>query len=314
MEKILTKVLITGGAGFVGSNLIERLNMLGGYDIIVLDDESLGSRDAIADCDTTFIKGDIRDDAIVATALDGVDAVVHLAADTQVIASMEAPAFNFDVNVKGSFILLDTMRRLGVNRLVSASTGGAIMGSVEPPVHEDMVPSPLSPYGASKLAVEGYCSAFGASYGMHCASLRFSNVYGPRSWHKGSVVAHFIKQILKGEPLIVYGDGSQTRDYVHARDLADGIVAALRSDASVPIQLGTGIGTTLNDIIAKLRTISGVDFTVEHKPFRKGELVHTYCQIDRAREMIDYDPAIKLEEGLAETWQWFVSNRDKLEI
>ncbi|MFN2260194.1 MAG: NAD-dependent epimerase/dehydratase family protein, partial [Parasphingopyxis sp.] len=201
-----------------------------------------------------------------------------------------------------------------VNTIVNASTGGAIIGAAEPPVHEGMVPAPLSPYGASKLAVEGYCSAYAASYKMQAASLRFSNVYGPRSWHKGSVVAHFIKQILKGEPVTVYGDGTQTRDYVHARDLADGIAGALDAGVAGPIQLGTGKGTPLNDIIALLREISDEDFEVRYEEFRAGEIVHTWCDISRAREMIGYDPRIGLAEGLEETWRWFIDNRTRLSL
>ncbi|MGP1351685.1 MAG: NAD-dependent epimerase/dehydratase family protein [Parasphingopyxis sp.] len=308
------KLLITGGAGFVGSNLIARLEELGGYEIVVLDNEVLGSREAIADCDIEFRHGDIRDAETVETALAGVDAVVHLAADTRVIPSISEPKFNFDVNVGGSLVVLEAMRRLGVNKIVNASTGGAIIGAAEPPVNETMVAAPLSPYGASKLAVEGYCSAYAASYGMRAASLRFSNVYGPRSWHKGSVIALFIKQILRGETLTVYGDGTQTRDYVHARDLSDGIVAALQSDASGPIQLGTGIGTPLNTIIDMLREISGRDIAVDYQPFRDGEIVHTWCDIGHARDVLRYDPQTGLRDGLEETWRWFVDNRERLAL
>ena len=308
------KLLITGGAGFVGSNLIARLDALGGYEIVVLDSEILGSREAIADCDVAFVHGDIRDAAAVETAMQGADAVIHLAADTRVIPSISEPKFNFDVNVGGSMVVLETMRRLGVNRIVNASTGGAIIGEATPPVHEAMVPAPASPYGASKLAVEGYCSAYSASYGIKAASLRFSNVYGPRSWHKGSVVALFIRQILQSETLTVYGDGEQTRDYVHARDLADGIVAALQSDATGPIQLGTGIGTPLNAIIDMLREISGHDIAVDYQPFREGEIVHTWCDIGHARRTLAYDPQIALRAGLEETWRWFVDNRNRLSL
>lgn len=308
------KLLITGGAGFVGSNLIARLEALGGYEIVVLDNEVLGSRAAIADCDVEFRHGDIRDAEAVETALAGVDAVVHLAADTRVIPSISEPKFNFDVNVGGSLVVLEAMRRLDVNRIVNASTGGAIIGAAEPPVNEGMVAAPLSPYGASKLAVEGYCSAYAASYGMRATSLRFSNVYGPRSWHKGSVVALFIKQILKGETLTVYGDGTQTRDYVHARDLSDGIVAALQSGTSGPIQLGTGIGMPLNTIIDMLREISGRDIGVDYEPFRDGEIVHTWCDIGHARDVLRYDPQTELRDGLEETWRWFVDNRERLAL
>lgn len=308
------KILLTGGAGFVGSNLISRLQEIGGYEVIALDNEVLGKREFIADLRHEFVHGDIRDKELVRRIVNGVDAVVHLAADTRVIPSIANPGFNMDVNVAGSFNILEAMRETGVNRLVNASTGGAIMGEVEPPVHEEMTPRPASPYGASKLAVEGYCSAFAASYGMSCVSLRFSNVYGPRSFHKGSVIAHFMKQLLNDRPLEVFGDGSQTRDFVHVRDLSDGIVAALQKRASGVLQLGAGRPTAINEIIALLDEVTGLKPQVLYRDFRAGEVRHTYCRIDRARSAIGYDPGIALREGLRNTWEWFLANRSRFEI
>ena len=305
------KVVITGGLGFVGSNLVARLNALGGFEAVVFDNQALGKREFVADLDCAFVEGDIRDRAAVDAALEGADAVVHLAADTRVIPSIENPVFNFEVNVVGSFTVLEAMRARGLKRLVSASTGGAIIGEADPPVHEGMPANPMSPYGASKLALEGYASAYAASYGMHCASLRFSNVYGPRSFHKGSVVAAFMKNILNGVALEVYGDGSQTRDYVYVDDLCDGIVGALKGDASGPIQLGTGVPTSVTSLIDTLRQVTGADIEVIHHDFRAGEVLHTHCKIDRAREVIGYDPTTSLADGLTRTWAWFVANRDR---
>lgn len=303
------KVVITGGLGFIGSNLVARMNAVGGFEAVVFDNQVLGKHAFVAGLDCAFVEGDIRDRGAVDAVLGGADAVVHLAADTRVIPSIENPVFNMDVNVVGSFTVLEAMRAKGVARLVNASTGGAIIGEAEPPVHEGMAPNPMSPYGASKLAVEGYCSAYAASYGMRCASLRFSNVYGPRSFHKGSVVAAFMKNILNGQPLEVYGDGSQTRDYVFVEDLCDGILGALTGGASGPIQLGTGRPTSITELIATLKQVAGSDAVVIHHAFRAGEVLHTYCQIDRARAMIGYDPSTTLADGLARTWTWFVDNR-----
>ncbi|MCW2309844.1 NAD-dependent epimerase/dehydratase family protein [Rhodobium gokarnense] len=301
-------VLITGGAGFVGTNLTAHLNRLGGHQVRVLDNETLGKREHLADLDVDFIHGDIRDREAVSEALDGVDAVVHLAADTRVMDSIEDPRKNFENNVIGTFNVLEAMRARGINRFVGASTGGAILGEVPPPVHEEMVPHPASPYGASKLAVEGYCSAFSASYGLRSISLRFSNVYGPRSFHKGSVVAHFFKQIMAGKPLVVYGDGSQVRDYVYVENLADGIVAALTCDFDGAIQMGTGKPTTLNELIAAMReVVAPKTFEVEYRDFRAGEIHSTYCDISRARDVLGFSPRMDLKEGLAATWAWFQS-------
>lgn len=304
-------ILITGGCGFVGANLIDVLRQDTDVQIKVLDNESMGRREWISQFDVEFYESDIRNSAEVEKALVGVDTVVHLAADTRVMDSISNPVLNFETNVVGSFTLLSAMRKAGVQRIVNASTGGAILGEVPPPVDENMAPHPTSPYGASKLAVEGYLSAFSGAYGMAATSLRFSNVYGLYSYHKGSVVAHFLKNILLGQPLVVYGDGSQTRDYVFSQDLVRGIISAIQSDVSGVYQLGTGKATSLNELIDIMRTIVGsqYDFDVEYKDFRDGEIRHTYCNIDKAKNALGYAPASGLTTGLSKTWDWFCENR-----
>jgi len=301
------RVLITGGCGFVGANLIAHLNQAGGYAIRVFDNESLGRREHIAGLEAEFVHGDIRDRPALDKALAGMDAVIHLAADTRVMDSIAEPAFNFDVNVVGSFRLLEAMRAAGITRLVNASTGGAILGETLPPVHEEMVPRPLSPYGAAKLAVEGYCSAFGASYGMKPVSLRFSNVYGPRSFHKGSVVAAFMKRIVAGKPVIVYGDGEQTRDYVFVADLCQGIVAGLTRDTPGVYQLGSGGPMSINGLTAAIaEAVAPHRVEVRFEPGRAGEVMQTWCDITKARSELGYAPTTSLADGLAQTWAWFV--------
>jgi UDP-glucose 4-epimerase len=306
------KLLVTGGCGFVGTNLIAHLNRLGGYEITVFDNESLGQRSFLEDLDCAFVKGDLRDADAVRAAVEGQDAIVHLAADTRVIPSIEKPRFNFEVNALGSLNVLEAMRETGVRQLVSASTGGAILGDVPPPVHEEMVAKPVSPYGASKLCVEGYASAYGACYGIRTVSLRFSNVYGPRSFHKGSVVAHFFKQVLAGKPLVVYGDGSQSRDFVFVEDLSEGIRKALDVDRTEVIQLGVGRPTSVNELIDLMRGVVGEDrVSVEYEPFRAGEIINTYCDISKAKRVLGYDPRTTLEDGLKQTWAWFTDNAER---
>jgi UDP-glucose 4-epimerase len=204
--------------------------------------------------------------------------------------------------------LLEEMRAAGVKRLINASTGGAIVGDAAPPVHEGMPARPLSPYGASKLAVEGYCSAFAASYGMNIVSLRFSNVYGPRSYHKGSVVAHFLKQLLKNEDLIIYGDGSQTRDFVFVEDLCAGIQRTLDMDVTGVYQLGSGEPTTVNALVDAMREATGRPIAVRHEGFRAGEVLATYSDISLARKVLAFEPKTSLKDGLRQTWQWFLAN------
>jgi UDP-glucose 4-epimerase len=303
----MTNVLITGGAGFIGRHLAEHLTRSAGYSVTVIDNESLGDRRHLDLGAVRFLAGDLRDPDDVKQAVAGQDAVVHLAADTRVMDSIEDPVHNFENNVVGTFNLLQAAREAGVRRIVAASTGGAILGDVEPPVHERMAPQPTSPYGASKLMLEGYLSAYASSYGLSSCALRFSNIYGPRSFHKGSVVAHFYKRVLAGEPLVVYGDGSQTRDYLYAGDLVEAIRVAIDSDARGAYQLGSGVPTTLNQLIAHMREATGKDLEVRYEDFRAGEVRNTWCDITKARQHLGFDPTTSLGDGLRATWEWFAS-------
>jgi UDP-glucose 4-epimerase len=168
-----------------------------------------------------------------------------------------------------------------------------------------MAPMPTSPYGASKLMLEGYLSAYASSYGLSSCALRFSNIYGPRSFHKGSVVAHFFKQVLSGERPTVYGDGSQTRDYLYVGDLVRAIRTAMLSDVTGPYQLGSGRGTTIKELLDTMRTVTGLPIEVDYADFRAGEVRDSWCQIDKARAGFGFDPSTSLEEGLRITWDWF---------
>jgi UDP-glucose 4-epimerase len=300
-------ILITGGAGFIGRHLADALLRHGDYQVRVLDNESLGDRSQLDLTKVEFLAGDLRSTDDVARALDGQDAVVHLAADTRVMDSIEHPAHNFENNVVGTFNLLEGCREGGVERVVAASTGGAIVGDVPPPVHERMAAQPTSPYGASKLMLEGYLSAYSAAFGLQGCALRFSNIYGPRSFHKGSVVAHFYKRILAGEPLVVYGDGSQARDFLYAGDLVEGIRVAIESDAVGSYQLGSGQPTTVNELLDHMRAVTGRDLDVVYEDFRAGEVHRTWCEVDKARGAFGFAPTTSLRDGLQQTWDWFAA-------
>lgn len=309
MQKIsMDKLVITGGCGFIGVNLINYLlKENSGLRIVVIDNESLGKRKYLDAFDVKFIHGDIQDKELVLSALEGADAIVHLAADTRVLDSIADPVKNFQVNVVGTFNVLNAVRKHKISLFVNASTGGAILGDVAPPVHENMIPEPISPYGASKLAVEGYCSAYCGSYDIRASSLRFSNVYGPRSFHKGSVVAAFFKNILSKQELNVYGDGTQTRDFVFVEDVCNGIFNALCMGTRGVFQLGTGLPTSVNKLIELMREVVGGDaeIKVKYNKFRTGEVHATYCDISKAREHLRYNPSTTLGKGLEETWKWF---------
>jgi UDP-glucose 4-epimerase len=206
-----------------------------------------------------LVVGDIRDRQVVDRVMAGVQVVIALAAHTGVVQSVENPAEDMSINVEGTLNLLEAARRHRVDRFIFASTGGAIVGEADPPVHEEMPPRPLSPYGAGKLAGEGYCSAFWGSYGLKTVPLRFSNIYGPFSYHKGSVIAKFFRQIQTRQELTIYGDGEQTRDFLFVEDLCQAIIAAMTAELPLgqPIQLGTGQETTVNALVHLMRRVVG---------------------------------------------------------
>lgn len=308
--------LVTGGCGFIGVNLVSRL-VRAGSRVRILDDLSLGKREYVQPFGGEVFVGDVRDRAAVAEAVNGVDSVIHLAAHTRVTDSIADPRLNFEINVVGTLNVLEASRAAGVQSFIFASTGGAIVGERKPPVHEEMAARPISPYGASKLAGEGYCSAFHGSFGLNTVALRFSNVYGPHSYHKGSVVAHFIKQALRRQPLVIYGDGKQTRDFLYVEDLADAICAraiggADRAAGEV-FQMGSGRETAVNEIaliIQSLVKAVGIEVPILYEPARRGEIYRNYADINKAATAIGYRPKTPLNEGIAATFAWFRENWD----
>ncbi len=316
----MTRVLVTGGCGFVGTNLISYLLDHSNWSISVIDDLSEGKFEYLTSINNyndkriSFVQGDVRDEGDVETAIEGCDHVVHLAAKTDVISSINNPFDDADVNIMGTLNVLETALREGTKRFVLASSA-APLGEQEQPVHELKVPAPLSPYGASKLSGEGYCSAYAGSHGLNTIALRFSNVYGPNSWHKGSAVALFIKQILDGHDPVIFGSGEQTRDFVHTEDIAQAIHLSLTKELPSIFelfQLGTGKETSVNELyemIKKFLHKEGIDVPdAIYGEERQGEIFKSYCDISRASKILGYEPVIDIEEGIAGTIQWFIEN------
>jgi UDP-glucose 4-epimerase len=304
------KILITGGCGFIGSNLIRRIAAIGLLSrLTVLDNETMGSPAGLPANAFAYERGDVRDLATVRRMAAGCDAIIHLAGHTRVLESIDDPEGDFENNVRGTLNVLMAARDGGVPHVVLASTGGALFGTEKAPIHEGMVPAPLSPYGASKLAMEGYANAFASSYGFRTTALRFTNVYGPYSHRKGSVVAHFFRQILARKPIIVYGDGSQVRDFVFVEDLCDGILQSLEATASGVYHLGSGEPTSIKTLLEGIRQVVGSNwpFEVHYAPWRTGEVVQTYTSIDQAARAFRYQPKVSLEVGLPRTWHWFLN-------
>jgi UDP-glucose 4-epimerase len=302
----IRSVLITGGCGFIGANLVRFLRERSSWSLRVVDDLRTGTADYISDGLAEVRIGDVADPEVLEPALDGVDAVVHLASQTGVAPSVEDPVADFEGNTRTTFRVLDVCRRRGVGRLVFASSGAAV-GEVEGVMDEDVVPRPLSPYGASKLAGEAYCRAFSASFGMRCVALRFSNVYGPFSAHKRNAVPNFIKRSLTGEPIEIYGDGTQTRDFIFAEDLCEAIRLAMVADGigGEVFQVATGVETSVRALAEVTQDVVGGPGEIRLEPKRPGEVYRTRVDISKIRRVLGFEPAVELEDGLARTAAWY---------
>ncbi|MFO8077021.1 MAG: GDP-mannose 4,6-dehydratase, partial [Thermoplasmatota archaeon] len=240
--------------------------------------------------------------------------VVHLAAQTDVISSIEDPYNDAETNVMGTINLLNAAKQQNVSCFVQASSA-APLGEQDPPVDENKVPQPLSGYGASKLSCEGYCSAFAASYGLHTVALRFSNVYGPYSYQKGSVIAKFVRQIINHKPVTIYGEGNQTRDFVHASDIAQAIFLSLTNkklSGFSLFQIGTGVETSINTlyktIASRFQPTNTATHGPQYEPARPGEIIRNYCDISHAVDLLGFQPRISIEKGIEDTIDWFVDH------
>jgi UDP-glucose 4-epimerase len=314
------KWLITGGCGFIGTSLISQiLKVQSDAHIRVLDNLTVGTREDLAEvCDFTevvtedipdqsgvfLIIEDIRNSEIYKIAA-GVECIVHLAANTGVGPSVETPRIDMESNVIGIFNLLECARINSVKNFIFASSGASV-GNATPPIHEDMVPHPVSPYGASKLAGEAYCSSYFHTYGINTVALRFGNVYGPRSKNKSSVVAKFIKQSLEGETCEIYGDGSQTRDFIYIDDLIDAIIKSSNyAGGGEVFQISTGAEVELNDLVEKIKIIfsekTGCEMKVMHGNKRQGDVLHNYVDVRKANKHLGWQAKTNLDEGLANT-------------
>jgi len=289
------KVLVTGGCGFIGSNLV-RLLLDKEQQVVVFDNLSKGNRAYLDGLDVAIIVGDIRDPDALGAAMADVDRVVHLAAFGSVVESVEDPQTNFDMNVLGTFNVLNQAVKHSIDKLVFSSTGGALIGDATPPVNEQSLPKPISPYGAGKLCCEAYCHAFSKSYGINTVCTRFANVYGPYSDHKSGVINQFYKRITQGDPLIIYGDGSSTRDYIHVSDLC-------------VIHLASGRETSLRQLAELMIKVSGnSDHPIEYRDKRIGEVDRNFARYDYAKKVLGFEPQYTLEEGLQEAWNWLSSH------
>ncbi|HEV2772055.1 MAG TPA: NAD-dependent epimerase/dehydratase family protein [Thermoleophilaceae bacterium] len=302
------RALVTGGAGFIGSNLVDAL-LARGDEVTVLDDLSTGRLANLEDArghGVDFVEDDVRDAAAVAKLLERVrpEVVFHLAAQIDVRRSVADPVFDARINVEGTINVLEAARGTQVARFVNASTGGAIYGEGRIlPASEDHPVAPEAGYGQSKFAAEGYCELYARLYGLSTVSLRCGNVFGPRQDPLGEagVVAIFCGRLLEGRRPTIFGDGRQTRDYVYVGDVVEANLAAAATSLDGPINIGRGEPVSVLDLVAVLGRIEGRELNPEFAPPRPGEVQDIHLDATRARAELDWRARVGLEEGLERT-------------
>ncbi|MEM2907602.1 MAG: SDR family oxidoreductase [Candidatus Hadarchaeales archaeon] len=302
------RVLVTGGAGFIGSHVVDAL-VAQGHSVVVLDNLSTGNKDNIrthlANPDFRFIKGDIRDEKTVERSLSGVEAVVHEAAIVSMQRSIAAPRLTRKVNVDGTLSLLEASLRAGVKRFVYASSCAVYGDQARLPISEDAPLNPLSPYAESKVKAEELCMGYFRSHGLRTVCLRYFNVYGPRQamGQYAGVMVKFFERLRHGRPPIIYGDGEQTRDFVHVRDVVDATLRALTSRRAPGeiFNVGTGRATSINELCKVfLREMDRPELKPIYRPAKIGDIRRSQADVSKAKKLLGYRPRVRLELGIKE--------------
>ena len=302
------RAIVTGGAGFIGSNVVDAL-LARGDEVTVLDDVSTGKRENLEEAlgnGAELVELDVRDGRAVIDLFERVrpELVFHLAAQVDVRKSLADPVFDARVNVEGTINVLEAARQTEVGRVVNTSTGGAVYGEGKIiPAPEDHPVAPEAPYGQSKFAAEGYCELFHRLHGVSTVSLRYGNVYGPRQDPLGEagVIAIFCGKLLEGGRPMIYGDGQQTRDYVYVEDVVEANLRAADSSAGGAFNIGRGVESTVHDLIDALSPHAPDGFEPEYAPARPGEVRHIAIDPTRAEAELSWKAKVGLEDGLERT-------------
>ncbi len=300
-----SRILVTGGAGFIGSHTVDRL-LQEGFGVTVLDDLSTGRianiKHHLKNRRFRMIEGDIRDEKVVRRALKGIEAVIHEAAISSVEESIKDPIKTNDVNLNGTLNLLNLSVKEGVKRFVFASSA-SVYGDLNPPLKEDFQPKPMSPYAVSKLSGEYYCKAFHKIYGLETICLRYFNVYGLRQRNNqySSVIINFIDNLKKNKSPVIFGDGLQTRDFIYISDVVEASLIALKSKEGIGevFNIATGKPTTINELAQTIIELKGKNnLRPIHAEPRKGDIRHSYADIEKAEKILKFRAKVSLEEGL----------------
>jgi len=313
----MSKYLVTGGAGFIGSHIAERL-LREGHDVTAIDDFSTGKEENIEAIrrnggktgSLEVVRGDIRDESILRTALTGVEYVFHEAALCSVQRSVVDPVSTNSVNVTGTLLLLKLARDAGVKRLVYASSSSVYGNGAELPNRENMRTNPASPYALSKFTGEEYCRLFSSVYGLETVSLRYFNVFGPRqdaNSQYAAVIPIFMAHVLAGESPVIFGDGEQTRDFTFVDDVVEANVLCSRRDgiSGRAYNIARGNRKTLNELVKSLRTVSGLKFEPEYAEPRPAEVRNSEADTSKAEKELSFKARVGFDEGLTKTFLWF---------
>ena len=312
------RYLVTGGAGFIGSNTVDEL-VRRGHSVVVLDDLSSGKEDNLAEIRNkiTFIKGSITDIEVVRRAMHEAEYVLHLGARTSVPRSVKDPIDTNKINIEGTLNVLVAAKELKVKRVVFAASSSAYGETATLPKVETMQPQPISPYGVTKYVGELYAQTFGRCYGLENVSLRYFNIFGPRqdpSSPYSGVLAKFCTAFLEDTPPLVFGDGEQTRDFTYVENAVQAnLLACEAPNASGKVfNVGVGERISLNEVLRELGKITGKRLEAKYEPPRDGDIRDSQADISQARECLDYDPQVSFEKGLARTFEWYRSIQTKM--
>jgi len=313
MSRSYSKILVTGGAGFIGSHIVDRL-LSDSFEVMVIDNLCTGRLENIAHCQNRegfhFIEGDVRNFELVKRVIKDVDVVFHEAALVSVTRSVENPALTNEVNVTGTLTLLKACLDSSVRRFIHASSS-SVYGETETlPKHEGLTPQPISPYAVSKMAAESYVKVFHKVYGLETVCLRYFNVYGARQTYGpySGVITIFMNRLLSDQPPIIYGDGEQTRDFTNVQDVVNANMLALTNKSAVGevFNVATGVSTTINQLAKMLQEITGkLDLKPVYTNPRPGDIRHSFADISKAKKVLGYHPKVSLGEGLAHLVKWY---------